>query len=68
MAKKTTRKKKRRRDDGPRRSTGLMRGMRRGFKNVAAGTVEGKGRYRWVGTAVTVVLIILALVLLSKRF
>lgn len=45
-----------------------MLGMRRGFKNVA-GSVSGqkKGKGAWLGTALTVALILAALALLFYR-
>ncbi|HET6610374.1 MAG TPA: hypothetical protein VFG83_00220 [Kofleriaceae bacterium] len=72
MGKKRTQRKKKRRRRGmvTRKKGGVMLGMRSGFKSVAnsvSGGKSAKGKSSWLGTALTVVLILAALALLYYR-
>ena len=72
-SKRSQSKKKRRGQDSKKKGTGLMRGMRGGFKN-AAGAVTGledksakKKKNALVGTIVTIVLVALVAVFMMYR-
>lgn len=69
-------KRKRRGRESRKRGGGLMVGMRTGFKKAADATIgtgapakkKKSGAAAWIGTAITVVLLIAAVALLMQRF
>ncbi len=73
MGKSKSKRKKSRRSSGgssKKKSSGVMLGMRSGFKNVAntvTGKAEAKKRSR-VGTLLTVLLVVAAIAVLYRRF
>lgn len=75
MGKSKTKRKKRRRRGAPqsRKKSGVLLGMRSGFKNVAhsvtgVGEAEEAKKSSFLGTLVTILLVVAAAALLWKRF
>lgn len=73
---KTRKKRKRRGRESRDRTGGMMMGMRSGFKKAADATLgtgnqktaKKSGKRAWIGTAVTVALLVAAVALLMRRF
>ena len=67
---KSRRKRRQGRRSSGRKRGGLLLGMRSGFKGVAGamtGEEQARGKYKWLGRAITLLLVAAAIGLLAQR-